>query len=247
MHGQVSGTRTRCRPKHTWLTEIGRWTGKSILDNIWEADNRTNWEHSADIMPQWSSGHGIWLNCKHQHARWPVDVLDWSYDFVIGDWFDCHATQPDPARDIGTIEVWLSDWWSRFYVPIRGMYNHGTARLLSFCYIGELTKTGLKCIPHFPVSVSIGGVLQTLHTVTDTAYCYRHCILLQKLHTVTDTAYCYRHCILLQTLHTVTDTAHLQTLHTVTDTAYCYRHCTLLQNLIQMCLYHPSFHFYNRH
>ena len=36
-------------------------------------------------------------------------------DFAVEHWFDCRASEPGFAADIGAIEVWLIDWYYYYY------------------------------------------------------------------------------------------------------------------------------------
>ena len=40
MHGEVEGKKNRGRPRHTWLADIRKWTGHSIIKNVREAEKR---------------------------------------------------------------------------------------------------------------------------------------------------------------------------------------------------------------
>ena len=48
MPGSVEGRRGRRQPKRTWGTDIGEWTGKSVVTYIREAKNRGRWQKIAD-------------------------------------------------------------------------------------------------------------------------------------------------------------------------------------------------------
>ena len=53
------------QPKHAWLTDISRWSGKSIIDTIWEADNGENWRRlpiSPSAVRPWD------LTTSHWHG-----------------------------------------------------------------------------------------------------------------------------------------------------------------------------------
>ena len=48
MHGSMEGSRGRGRPKRTYLTDIGEWTGKGVATCTREAKNRGLWRKIVD-------------------------------------------------------------------------------------------------------------------------------------------------------------------------------------------------------
>ena len=48
MHGSVEGRRGRRRPKRMWRTDIGQWTGKSVVTCNCEAKNRGRLQKIVD-------------------------------------------------------------------------------------------------------------------------------------------------------------------------------------------------------
>ena len=47
--GSLEGSRGIGRPKRTWLTDIGEWTGKSVVTFIRKAKNHGRWQKIVDL------------------------------------------------------------------------------------------------------------------------------------------------------------------------------------------------------
>ena len=57
MHGSVEGERGRGRPKATWLDDIKKWTGLSIIEAMGEAMNRMSWQRRT-VASMYPNGYG---------------------------------------------------------------------------------------------------------------------------------------------------------------------------------------------